>query len=222
MANIKLNLPGVPFTGQIVTFSAPCGCDEVTDGLSINGEIYTIVDAMGKCATGICGRWVAGSMVSVTLDVTNHKAYLQNEARGVSAETAELLGLPAGAAVDVALVALKSAINSNAEAIAKGVKFAAGHYTGTGELTKSLTFEFVPKFVLVYTANRTGGTDLTTLGFYPAYDRGSDCMLGLGSNMSEHYMAATLSGTTLSWTDDDSVDTAFNDAGDPYNYIAIG
>lgn len=82
MANIKLNLPGAPFTGQLVTFPAPCGCDEVTDGLSINGEIYTIVDAMGNCVTGAGGTWCSGAQVSVALDVENKKAYLQNHTQG--------------------------------------------------------------------------------------------------------------------------------------------
>lgn len=78
MANIKLNLPAAPFTGQIVTFPAPCGCDKVTDGLSINGVIYTVVDAMGNCVTGKGGAWSSGALVSVVLDCEGKKAYLQS------------------------------------------------------------------------------------------------------------------------------------------------
>lgn len=78
MANIKLNLPGTPFTGQTVTFCAPCGCDQVTNGLSINGKIYTVVDAMGNCVTGKGGAWCSGAQVSVVLDCENRKAYLKN------------------------------------------------------------------------------------------------------------------------------------------------
>lgn len=78
MANIKLTLPGAPFTGQIVTFTAPCNCDKVTDGLVIDGQIYTIVDANGVCATGKGGRWSAGASVSVVLNVEEKKAYIQN------------------------------------------------------------------------------------------------------------------------------------------------
>lgn len=80
MANIKLNLPAEPFTGQTVTFPAPCGCDEVTDGLSINGDIYTVVDAMGVCVTGKGGAWCSGALVSVILDVETKKAYAVNTA----------------------------------------------------------------------------------------------------------------------------------------------
>jgi len=78
MANIKLNLAGVPFTGQSVTFTAPCGCDQVTDGLAINGVIYTVVDAMGNCVTGKGGAWCSGAQVSVVLDCENRKAYIKN------------------------------------------------------------------------------------------------------------------------------------------------
>lgn len=92
MANIKLNLPAAPFSGQIVTFPAPCGCDEVTDGLSINGEIYTIVDGMGICVTGRGGAWCSGAQVSVVLDVENKKAYIQNPAQGARIATGSYVG----------------------------------------------------------------------------------------------------------------------------------
>lgn len=78
MANIKLNLTAAPFTGQIVTFCAPCSCDAVTEGLVINGEIYTVCDGMGNCVTGSGGYWCEGAAVTVALDVENKKAYLQN------------------------------------------------------------------------------------------------------------------------------------------------
>lgn len=81
MANIKLTLPGEPFSGQIVTFTAPCDCASVTNGLVIGGDIYTICDAVGKCVTdGGGGRWMAGAQVSVVLDCENKKAFIQNAA----------------------------------------------------------------------------------------------------------------------------------------------
>ena len=80
MANIKLNLPGEPFTKQIVTFTAPCDCASVTDGLVINGETYTVCDAMGECVTGKGGAWCAGAQISVVLDCENKKAFIQNAA----------------------------------------------------------------------------------------------------------------------------------------------
>lgn len=78
MANIKLTLPGEPFTKQIVTFTAPCDCDKVTDGIVINGTTYTICDAMGNKVTGTGGVWCSGAQISVILDCENKKAYLQN------------------------------------------------------------------------------------------------------------------------------------------------
>ena len=86
MANIKLNLTAAPFTGQIVTFTAPCSCADVTEGLVINGEIYTVCDAMGVCVTGTGGAWCEGATVSVALDVENKKAYLQNKASAAPAD----------------------------------------------------------------------------------------------------------------------------------------
>lgn len=80
MANIRLDLALPPFNGQIVTFSAPCDCTEVTDGLVINGNTYTIVDAMGDTITGKGGAWCSGALVAVALDTVNKKAYIQNRA----------------------------------------------------------------------------------------------------------------------------------------------
>lgn len=77
MANIKLNLTANPFTGQIVTFVAPCDCDQVADGLLINGEVYTVYDAAGKCVTGVAKAWVEGAIISVALDCEHKKAFIQ-------------------------------------------------------------------------------------------------------------------------------------------------
>lgn len=83
---IKVNITGAAYTGKTVTFTAPCDCASVTDGLSINGEIYTVCDAMGKCVTGVGGTWAKGAQVSVVLDCENKKAYIQNAAGGGAAK----------------------------------------------------------------------------------------------------------------------------------------
>lgn len=80
MANIKLNLPCTPFTGQIVTFKALCASSEITDGLIINDEIYTVCDALGNCVTGVTGIWEKNANVSVILDCTEKEAFIQNPA----------------------------------------------------------------------------------------------------------------------------------------------
>lgn len=77
MANIKLELTE-PYNGQFVTFTAPCGCDSVDNGLVINGETYALVDAKGNTKAGVANTWTSGSKVAVVLDVTNKKAYIQN------------------------------------------------------------------------------------------------------------------------------------------------
>lgn len=83
MANIKLNLTAAPFTGQLVTFCAPYSCADVTEGLIIKGEIYTVCDAMGACVTGVGGAWCEGATISVALDVENKKAYLQSSTKAI-------------------------------------------------------------------------------------------------------------------------------------------
>ena len=82
---IKVNITGAAITGKIVTFTAPCNCSDVSDGLVINGETYTVCDAMGECVTGKGGAWCAGAQISVVLDCENKKAFIQN--RAVSPES---------------------------------------------------------------------------------------------------------------------------------------
>ena len=81
MSVVKITLPlgEIPVNGKQVSFAAPCDCDKVT-GLSIEGETYTVCDAMGRTATGIGGVFCAGSIVSVILSVTEKKAFIQNPA----------------------------------------------------------------------------------------------------------------------------------------------
>ena len=79
MSNIRLEIEE-PYNGQFVTFTAPCNCDAITDGLVINDNVYTVVDAMDNCVTTMGGAWIAGAKVSVVLDVNNRKAFIQNSA----------------------------------------------------------------------------------------------------------------------------------------------
>ena len=85
--NIKVNITGKPYTGKTVTFTAPCDCASVTDGLSINGEIYTVCDAMGNCVTGKGGAWASGAQISVVLDCENKKAFIQSTGTGAYRES---------------------------------------------------------------------------------------------------------------------------------------
>lgn len=83
MSKVKLTLPGleIPVTGKQISFVAPRACS-VVDCLQIDGENYTVVDAMGNVVTGnpTGGVWCEGAKVSVILDCDAEpkKAYLLN------------------------------------------------------------------------------------------------------------------------------------------------
>lgn len=103
MAKIKVTLPGleIPVNGKQVSFVAPCDCS-VADGIQIDGVDYDIVDSIGNPVSFGRGVWCEGALLSVILDVTNHKAYLQNQNSYTKAETlipatARLFGLEANA-----------------------------------------------------------------------------------------------------------------------------
>lgn len=91
MAKIKLEFATEPFDGQIVTFSAPCACEDATGGLVINGNTYTVVDALGNALTG-GGAWCSGALVSVTLDVANRRAFFLNATAVEHTHTPEEIG----------------------------------------------------------------------------------------------------------------------------------
>ena len=77
--SIHLTLPGGHVCdGTMVKFCAPCSCDVVTGGIVINGETYTVVDSMLNCVTGFGGVWDVGAQISVVIDNTNKRAFLNN------------------------------------------------------------------------------------------------------------------------------------------------
>ena len=103
MAKIKLTLPGleIPVNGKQVSFTAPCSCSAV-DGIQIDGVDYDLVDSAGNVVPFGRFVWCEGAVLTVTLDVTNRKAYLQNQNaytryEALTPATAELFGLGAGA-----------------------------------------------------------------------------------------------------------------------------
>jgi hypothetical protein len=81
MSVIKVTLPlgELPVNGKQVSFKAPCNCN-VAEAIQIEGVNYTVVDNMDCCVTGKGGMWMAGTIVTVVLDVDNQKAYFQNNA----------------------------------------------------------------------------------------------------------------------------------------------
>lgn len=101
MAKMKLTLPGgeIPIDGKQVSFKAPCDCAAV-DCIQIDGVDYDVVDSMGNTVPFGRGVWCNGAVLSVVLDVTNQKAYLQNQnsytkLETMTEETLSLFGLDA-------------------------------------------------------------------------------------------------------------------------------
>lgn len=88
-------------------------------------------------------------------------------------------------------------------------------YVGTGtygaDNPNSLTFDFVPKIVMI----RCGGDDKLFDAFYGMIYVTTDLSSG-------YYVTVKWSKKTLSWYSDDSVSCQMNDAGDKYYAIAIG
>lgn len=63
-------------SNTMLTFYAPCNSSEVST-ITANGIVYSLVDA-ASVSISEGGKFVSGSLVSVILDVTNLKAYVQN------------------------------------------------------------------------------------------------------------------------------------------------
>lgn len=125
MSKIKVTLPGleIPIDGKQVSFVAPCDCS-VVDGIQIDGVDYDVVDSEGNIVPFGQGVWCDGAMLSVILDVTNRKAYLQNQnsytrVQTFTSATAEILGLDSDAVPDDAFrflsTRLQMILGNNAE-----------------------------------------------------------------------------------------------------------
>lgn len=84
MSMIMVALPAgeIPVDGKQVSFVAPCN-SLAAEGIQIDGEVYSVVDAIGNTITGKGRVWDTGAIVSVVIDVTNKKAYVQNSAKSI-------------------------------------------------------------------------------------------------------------------------------------------
>lgn len=85
MAILKVTLPAgaIPVDGLQVSFRVPCGCQSF-DKIEIDGVRYYLLDALHRDVTDRGGAWGADAMLSVVLDVTNKKAFLQNSAASIN------------------------------------------------------------------------------------------------------------------------------------------
>lgn len=132
-----------------------------------------------------------------------------------------------------AMQSIDAAVAANSAAIENGVKIATGSYVGTGVCGESnpnsLTFDFVPKLVIV--------------GLHPngLFLRNQNNQCGFGYSFIWTYgqtsisvmlnsvetLTASLQGNTLSWYGDNAViqlnfKASPSADGDLYDYIAIG
>lgn len=69
-------------TGTILRLRAPCDSATATQGLSIDGNVYTIVDAMQTPLGGEAGIWEEDSILAFLIDKVAQVAYLQSAGTG--------------------------------------------------------------------------------------------------------------------------------------------
>lgn len=65
-------------TGTIVKLTAPGDSEDVTEGISVDGETYPIINSMGEDLTGQANVWASGAILALLIDKDNEKAYLMN------------------------------------------------------------------------------------------------------------------------------------------------
>lgn len=66
--------------GTTIKLIAPGASDSVTQGIRIDGNVFSIVDTMGKAVAGKANCWAQNAMIALMIDKTNQKAYLLNPA----------------------------------------------------------------------------------------------------------------------------------------------
>ena len=231
MAKIKLTLPlgEIPVDGKQVSFVAPCDCSAV-DGIQIDGVDYDVVDSAGNVIPFGRGVWSNGAVLSVILDVTNRKAYLQNQNaytryETMTTATAALFGLGADAVPDDALNVIKSLVDGAIASANEKAKVAAGSYTGTGTSGASnqntITTGFPVKMFVVF-GSAFGGPGMM-IGVRGTQD--AMCVSGLGSsanNPMAYLNIASFSDTGVSFYSTIHQVAQFNQSGAAYQYIAFG
>lgn len=137
----------------------------------------------------------------------------------LSDETAELLGFSQDSTPNDAFVALLEKINN-------GSKIQTGSYVGTGENSKTLTFDFTPKIVIVQASDSSGaGTVIFLYGckeaFNLTYESSSDLVNITKAGWTETSLRMS-SARSLGESSSLLARDAFNSTDTPYNYTAIG
>lgn len=121
------------------------------------------------------------------------------------------------------LALLKTIVDKHDIAIANGVKIATGSYVGTGTYgannPNSLTFNFVPKLVIV---SGQGNSINTGAGFIYCWGSKKYTLLYASYSGTQTTCVVSLADKTMNWYDTQSVDNQCNDSKFVFNYIAIG
>ena len=163
--------------------------------------------------------------------------------------TAALYGLGADAVPDDVLALLKTIVDKHDIAIANGVKIATGSYTGTGTYGSanpcSLTFDFSPKVVYIYSSDLSPYAE-PNYGYWGTCDSQTtvtpffNTLTSIhttwrkGSELKSRILNYTIDGNTFTWvmTDTSSTGTTggpaaaagaqLNTSNKVYYYFAIG
>ena len=92
---IKLTLPQLPADGKMLTFRAPCNCEDV-GMIVINEELMLFIVNADNTKISGGGHFVEGALVSGIVDSTNHNFVLLNDAKFNSLYTYGTNDLEAG------------------------------------------------------------------------------------------------------------------------------
>lgn len=79
MSKISCTIDDELVNDKLVTFTAPCDSTGVT-AVVINSTEFALVDSTGKSVSSCGDVFASGSKITVSLDVTNAKAYILNAA----------------------------------------------------------------------------------------------------------------------------------------------
>jgi hypothetical protein len=139
--------------------------------------------------------------------------------------TSGTLPVARGGTGQTSIADIKSALGIT-DLVASGCLFESGTYTGTGgtggtSQKNSLTFNFVPKVVLIFTLGKTN--DTTGRGYYGILSNSqSGYSSKAGSTSTPSILHTSVSGTTISWYSTEGPNAQLNSYGFIYVYYAFG
>lgn len=169
MSKIRITASDAVIAGKQFTFKAPCNPDSV-DSLLINGETYSICDALGNSLCKKSNAWKKDALVSVILDTDSKKAFILNSPKALgttpddigaakkthshnlnSDDTTGVLPIPKGGTGASTIPGAREAL---------GIK--SGSYTGTGSNRTFDTGMKDAKIIFIYgTASSNDGNSFS-------------------------------------------------------------